>query len=156
MAYDDPDPRRLLQQLRDDSLSYIPGKGLFSYEFQAWHAAAIRVLRDHFGPTDLFYRDFTTLRFEWPLEILSRLREAHIASLESAPPEMLKRIAELNRSEEGAPLETARRMAQALEATAFQDDMHAQQKRFQSAMEQASEILGAALHSLDRRPQSPA
>ena len=150
MAYDDPDPRRLLQQLRDDSLTVISEKGLFSSEFQAWHAAAVRVLRDHFGSDDSLYRDFTTLQFEWAPEILSWFREAHIASLENPTPEMLKRIAELSSSGEAASQETARSMARALEAMESQDYTHAQRKKFRSAMEHASEILGAALHFFDR------
>ena len=149
MAYDVSDPKTLLQRLRDDSRTFIPEKGLFSEEFQAWHAAAVQVLRDHFGSDDALYRDFTALQFEWPPEFLSMVREGHLASLKNPTPELLKRISELSGSGERTPLETARSMARALEQMELKSDIHAQHRKFISEMEKASEILGTALHFFD-------
>src|ERR1700723_4046566 len=68
MTYDTSDPERLLRRLRDESIELILTKGLFSPEFQAWHAAALAVLREQFGENDSLYQEFKGLQFEWPLK----------------------------------------------------------------------------------------
>jgi hypothetical protein len=40
MDYDESDSRSLLERLRDESAEIIPGEGLFSPGFRAWHEAA--------------------------------------------------------------------------------------------------------------------
>jgi hypothetical protein len=153
VGYHHSDSHKLLQRLLDETITFIPEKGLFSPEFQAWHAAAIRVLRDRFGEGDLLYQEFTDIQFEWPLETLDALRGAVTSSLENPSPEILSRIAEISRSNkhEPEPEEVARVGAKALQVMAFEIDSHTQQRRFQSAMEHASEILSTALMSIDKR-----
>jgi hypothetical protein len=154
VTYDHSESQRLLQRLRDESVASIPEKGLFSSEFQLWHAAAIRVLRDRFGEGASLYQEFIALQFEWPLETLTALRDAHVSSLENPSLEVLNRIAELRDAGERTPPEIARSMAEALRAMASEQDAHAQQRKFQSAMEHAAEILRMAMVFLDQPKNS--
>ena len=63
-TYDYADPRKLLERLRGEAMEFIPERGLFSPEFQAWHAAVLKVLQDQFNDTDVIYTDFKNLQFE--------------------------------------------------------------------------------------------
>lgn len=65
-------PRLLLEGLREQSIESIPIAGLFSPEFQQWHASVLEVLRQHLRAESIV-QEFERLQFEWSQEALESL-----------------------------------------------------------------------------------
>jgi hypothetical protein len=122
-------PIVLLEALREQSVDSIPARGLFSREFQEWHASALEVLQQNFDADDSVLQDFKRLQFEWPQEVLESLYTSQL--------ELLKN------SEAGA----------ALQASKDAWILLTQQNKFLSAMQQARELLRVAIVSLRRSPR---
>jgi hypothetical protein len=119
-----------LEALREQSVDSIPARGLFSREFQEWHASALEVLQQNFDADDSVLQDFKRLQFEWP-------QEEVLESLYTSQLELLKN------SEAGA----------ALQASKDAWILLTQQNKFLSAMQQARELLRVAIVSLRRSPR---
>jgi len=68
---------RTLERLRIEARTSVLAAGLFSPEFQKWHAEVLDTLRRWFKADDIVYADFLRILFEWPREQLEEMIRSH-------------------------------------------------------------------------------